>query len=269
MLTREQVNHWKEEGYVIIPDFFNSEEVALMREEMENLCENGHGRNPVTDGDGETSSKKAINLQIIPLRDKSELFKGLPFIPKVKHALTNLLGPNVVQVLDQIFLKPAKSGAATGWHTDNAYFNTPDPTKGTGLWIALHDANEANGTMRVIPKSHLQELKHVRDMNSDHHITCATEIDPSQSVLVEVPAGGCIFFNFAVAHATGDNPTDKPRAGAAFHYATPELARQGNDHWQNTCTVLHGEDKDNHFKPYEEQPALNLWESEKKSISVS
>ncbi len=259
MLTQEQISHWKEEGYVIIPNFFSEKEVDIMRKELDVLCKNGHGNNKATQGDGETKNEDAINFQIIPLNNKSEVYKSLPYIPKVKNALTSLLGPNVVHILDQIFLKPAGSGAATGWHTDNAYFHTPDPTSGTGMWIALHEANEANGTMRVIPKSHLQELPHVRDMSSDHHITCATEVDPSEAVSVEVPAGGVVFFNFGVAHATGTNPTDKPRAGAAFHYATPEQTAQSAKHFQNGIHLFGSNEGPHKMREYEEKPNLNLW----------
>ena len=259
MLTQEQITHWKEEGYVIVPDFFSKKEVELMRNEMDSLCQQGHGYSPATDPDGKTHSKGAINFQIIPLNSKSELFKSVPYIPKVKNSLTGLLGPDIIHILDQIFLKPPGNGAATGWHTDNAYFNVPDPTGGTGLWVALHDANEENGTMRVIPKSHLQALPHVRDMSSDHHVTCATEIDPSQAVLAEVPAGGVVFFNFGVAHATGSNPTDKPRAGAAFHYATPEQTAKSSKSFQNGIHLFGSNTGPYKMKKYDENPNVNLW----------
>ena len=137
-----------------------------------------------------------------------------------------------MRFLDQIFLKPAQCGVGTNWHTDNAYFKTPIATEGTGLWIALHDAHKENGTMMVIPKSHLKSYPHVRDMGSDHHITCANEIDPAEAELVNVPAGGCIFFNYGVVHATGDNKTHRERAGLAYHFATPKAATQSE--WYHT-----------------------------------
>lgn len=269
MLNPEQVKQWKEEGYVIVPDFFDTSEVDLMKADLERMIEEGHGRNPVTAQDGETPDEKRINFQIIPLNNKSPLFKALPFLPKVKESVKQLLGDNVVRFLDQIFMKPGKSGVGTNWHTDNAYFASKAKTEGTGLWIALQDSNLENGTMQVIPKSHLEDPKHERDLSSDHHITCAGYIDPKQAVPVIVPAGGVVFFNFGVAHCTGDNLTDQPRAGAAFHFATPQAAMESsyyNKEGQNLI-LISGEDEGHGFYPYKEDADLSTWDREPALVS--
>jgi ectoine hydroxylase-related dioxygenase (phytanoyl-CoA dioxygenase family) len=75
-----------------------------------------------------------------------------------------------VRYLDQIFLKPGKSGAGTQWHAENAYFKISDVTKGIDLWIALHDATIANGTMHMLPGVYAQSFAHTRDGGSDHHV---------------------------------------------------------------------------------------------------
>ena len=271
MLSLEQVKQWKEDGYVIVPDFFNQSEIEMMRGELHRLVEGGHGRNPVTRHDGETPDDERVNIQIIPLNTISPLFRSLPFLPKVMESLHQLLGPNILRFLDQIFMKPGGKGVGTNWHTDNAYFKSPIRSEGTGLWIALHDANESNGTMRVIPKSHLTEPVHERDLSSDHHVTCAADIDPSQAVPVNVPAGGVVFFNFGVAHCTGDNTTEQERAGAAFHFSTPK-ATKGADWVKNVnekagdslnrLLLISGEDEGLGFPSYPEKPSLELWENE-------
>ena len=90
------------------------------------------------------------------------------------------------------------------------------------MWIALHDAHEANGTMRLIPDSHLVKLEHNRDPQSNHHIRCWP--DESKAVLCEVKAGGVLFFCYGTPHATGPNRTDKDRAGLALHFMRTEEA---------------------------------------------
>ena len=221
-LSEGQVQQFRDDGYVVIPDFFTIREVAAMVAELERFKREGLGRNVATDGDGTTHSTRQVNYQIIPLNDKSTLFRALPFHPKVKRAVSQLIGDPFLRQLDQIFLKPAKSGAGTSWHTDNAYFKIADPTMGTGMWIALHDATVANGTLRVIPRSHLQTFEHYRDMGSDHHIRF--DADESRAVPIEIPAGGTIFFNYGVAHCTKANTTDKERAGLAYHFVRREVA---------------------------------------------
>ncbi len=221
MLTPAQVQHFREYGYAIAPTLFNAAEVAAMRAELARFKQEGLGRNVATVGDGVTHSDTEINYQIIPLNDKSSLFRALPFCPTVIRCVGQLIGPSFVRQLDQIFLKPGRTGAGTDWHQDNAYFQAADPTAGTALWIALHDATLENGTLHVIPNSHRQRFDHERDMTSDHHIHM--QVDESQAVAVPLPAGGGVFFNYGTAHATKRNNTDHERAGLAYHFLSTDF----------------------------------------------
>jgi ectoine hydroxylase-related dioxygenase (phytanoyl-CoA dioxygenase family) len=226
VLSEAQVEQFQREGYVIIPDFFDEREVAAMRAELERFKREGLGRNVATEGDGQTHSRTKINYQIIPLNTKSTLFRALPFNERVIDAVTQLLGAPVSRILEQIFLKPGRHGAGTKWHTDNAYFKVDDPTKGTGMWIALHDANVANGTLHIIPGSHAEQFEHERDPDSDHHIMMRA--DESRALPVVIPAGGLIFFNYGIAHCTKANTTDHERAGLAYHFLrTDHIPEQG------------------------------------------
>jgi len=263
MLTQTQVAQWKKEGYVIVEDFFTADEAGLMRAELQKMIAAGYGTNVATDGDGKSASNTSVNLQIQGIRSKSELFRTLPYLPKVKEAINSLLGDDVVFILDQIFSKDAGNGAATGWHTDNAYFNTEDVTDGTGMWVSLHDANKENGTMRVIPNSYLREFSHKRDMGSNHHITCKHEIDEAEAVYVDVPAGGVVFFNFGTAHATGPNPTENPRAGAAFHFATPDLVGSESFWKGGYQDLLTGSDKGYGISETKHKPNFSVWNTSK------
>ena len=221
MIQDEQIAHFRREGYTIFPTFFSPPELAAMLVELERLKRKGLGRNVATEGDGKTHSTTKINYQIIPLNDKSTLFRAFPFNAKVVEVVTQLIGTPFVRQLDQIFLKPGRTGAGTSWHTDNAYFQISDPTKGVGMWIALHDANLENGTLHVIPRSHLETFNHERDLGSDHHITFRA--DDSRAVPIILPAGGAVFFNYGIGHGTKANNTDHERAGLAFHFLNTDF----------------------------------------------
>jgi ectoine hydroxylase-related dioxygenase (phytanoyl-CoA dioxygenase family) len=221
MFTPEQVEQFKTEGYIVVPNFWDEREVAAMQAEVARLQDEGALRNVATEGDGTTHSQTKANLQLCPLFPHSNFFRAMPFAPKVAEAVKQLIGDPVLLHLDQVFLKPAKHGAGTNWHQDNAYFNISEPLKGTALWTAVHDANEANGTMRVIPRTFNEKLKHDRDPESDHHIRCYP--DESQAVTIEVPAGGALFFAYGTPHATGANTTEKERAGVALHFINAEV----------------------------------------------
>ena len=212
--TQEQIHQFRTQGYLVVLNFWTAEEVAAMRIELERLKAEGLLRNVVPKGDEEVQTK--VNLQLCPMYPHSDFFRAMPFAPKVAEAVTALLGDPIILHLDQVFLKPGKHGVGTNWHQDNAYFQIPDPLRGTALWTAVHDATIANGTLRVIPSAFSEALPHDRDPASNHHIRCYP--DESRAIPLEIPAGGAIFFCYGTPHATGGNTTDTERAGVALHF---------------------------------------------------
>jgi ectoine hydroxylase-related dioxygenase (phytanoyl-CoA dioxygenase family) len=219
--TPEQAARFREEGWVALPEFWTSEEIAAMRAELDRLKTAGKLRNVATDGDGKTHSRTKTNLQLCPMSPHSTFFRAMPFAPKVAEAVGQLIGDPVLLHLDQVFIKPGRHGAGTNWHQDNAYFKIPDPLKGTALWTAVHDATIANGTMNIVPGSFREEYEHSRDPDSDHHIRCYP--DESRAVPVELPAGGVLFFAYGTAHCTRGNNTDHERAGVALHFINADV----------------------------------------------
>lgn len=215
MLNEDQIQHWKDNGFVMAPEFFSPEETKALQLEVERLKEEELFNNVSTAGDGETEDKENVNLQLHQPGHHSPLIRALPYSEKFMNSVNALVGtPNEIQTT-QIFYKPAGNGSATNWHQDNAYFGALDVTMGTGIWIAIHDANEENGTMRIIPKSYLEKLDHERDMHSNHHIRCYPNED--KAIPCVLPAGGVLFFNYGIAHSTGPNLTNGDRAGLALH----------------------------------------------------
>ncbi len=219
-LTPAQVQQFRAQGYTSAPAFFSAEEVRAIQAELARLRRDGAFRNVSTEGDGKTHSKEKENLQICPLYQKSTLFRALPLQPKVIAAVESLLGSPILLHLDQVFLKPARHGSGTNWHQDNAYFGLADPMKGTAMWIAVHEATVANGTIEVIPGVAYEKFEHRRDPMSDHHIRCYP--DESKATPCVLPAGGVAFFAYGTPHCTRANNTDRDRAGLAYHFMLEE-----------------------------------------------
>ncbi|MDA1191789.1 MAG: phytanoyl-CoA dioxygenase family protein, partial [Candidatus Poribacteria bacterium] len=231
--TPEQIDRFREDGFLIIDGFFTQREASALLAELTRIIEerraSGSLRNVAVQEDGSENNHdgERLNLQVIPLNDKSPLYKALPFAPKVADTVAQLIGDSYRLHLDQAFWKPAKKGMGTHWHQDNAYFKIADPLKGTAMWVAMHDATVENGTLHVIPGSHREPYEHYRDPFSDHHIRC----DPPEerAVPVELKAGGVIFFCYGVAHCTLDNKSDGDRAGIALHFIHTDCAQ--GDSW--------------------------------------
>ena len=193
MLTSRQIDQFKTDGYVIVRNFFDDDELEALRSEVARLRAEGRLRNVATERDSESHTTTDENLQLVPIAPHSELFRVLPFCKKVVQSTSQLLGDPVVKILDQLFLKPARRGLPTNWHTDNAYFRISEPLKGTAMWIVVDDATEENGTLKVIPGVFRERFKHFRDPNSDHHIRM--EADDTNAVHCEMKAGGVVFFS--------------------------------------------------------------------------
>lgn len=230
VFTPKQLSDFHEIGYTTMPNFFSEREVEALRAELDRFQREGLIRNVSTEGDGVTHSEKAKNLQVIPLHDKSDLMRAMPFSPRLVAAVTELIGEPFLLQLDQIFLKPGNHGAGTSWHQDNHYFGISDPSKGVGVWTALHDSTVANGTMHVVPRMWKEPLKHERDLKSDHHFQCFPPEDQAEAI--ELPAGGVLFFCYGVPHCTKGNTTDKERGALALHFvredfATDDLVKPG------------------------------------------
>ena len=119
-MTSEQARHFREHGFVAVPTFFDARETAAIRAEVERLKREGFLRNVATDGDGKTTSQTTHNLQLCPMYRQSPLFRALPFAEKVAGAVRDLLGDPLILHLDQVFLKPGKTGTGTNWHQDKA-----------------------------------------------------------------------------------------------------------------------------------------------------
>jgi phytanoyl-CoA hydroxylase len=212
----DQIDHFRQHGYVFVPHFWDARIVAAMVAESERLVAAGLVRNVATEGDGSTHSETSVNLQLDPIVPHSLFFRMLAYHHRAAAAVEALLGGPVLLEEDQLFWKPGDHGAGTNWHTDNAYFSLDDPRAGTAMWTAIHDATVENGTLRVVPDAFREHWEHHRDLDSDHHIR--TTVGDRDVAYAELEAGGVAFFCYGTPHATGGNSSGRARAAVAYHY---------------------------------------------------
>lgn len=259
-IQQSQVDQFKTLGYTVMPELFTPREVQAFRADLERLRREGKFNNVRTEGDSATVSASKMNLQICPLLHHSTLSRAVPFHPRVIDAVSRLIGDPVVLHLDQVFLKPARHGTGTNWHQDNAYFHINNPMLGTAMWVAVHDATIANGTLNIIPGLAHEKLEHIKDPESNHHIRC---YPPEQNAIaLEVPAGGAVFFCYGVPHCTRANNTDHDRAGLAYHFLHASCCTdEYTKHNHPLGTVLSGPQASGGEKEYGVRVA-GTWEQE-------
>lgn len=74
-------------------------------------------------------------------------------VEKLCLTLGRMKEPRLVQ--SKFVMKPAKWGALVPAHADEQYIFT-EPSSGLALWIPLEASDETNGTIQVLPRSHLE-----------------------------------------------------------------------------------------------------------------
>ena len=72
--------------------------------------------------------------------------------------------------------KPARHGAATPWHQDEAYWDRLS-YYAVGSWLPLDDVFPENGCMWFLPGSHLKPILRHRHMNDDPAIAVLELVD--------------------------------------------------------------------------------------------
>src|SRR5207244_2165335 len=76
--------------------------------------------------------------------------------PRVLDAVEELIGPDILLLGSHFFCKyPAEERGErfVAWHQDVTYWGL-EPPFALSAWVAIDDADEANGCMRAIPGSH-------------------------------------------------------------------------------------------------------------------
>ena len=107
MLSATQVDEFTTRGFTTVPNFFNRDEVAALQLEVGRFIDERLYR------DVSTKPEVRQNCQLIPLFPHSDLFKSVPFAPKVISAVEQLVGIPIVKILDQMFYKPPLHGMGT------------------------------------------------------------------------------------------------------------------------------------------------------------
>ncbi len=224
-LTPAHIAQFAVDGYTVLPDLLDARAAGALRVEVERLHAAGCFWDVSLDKDVEAARP---NLHLMDLVARSALIRSLSISDLLLAPVRALIGEDLYYMQDQVLYKPAFRGVGTGWHQDNSYFNFTDPTRGVGIWIALHPATIANGTMQVIPGSHRDACEHVKTEGTAY-LRHAAGVDGSKAVPIELAPGGALFFNNAVLHCTKDNTSPHPRAALAYHYVHASQAA-GREH---------------------------------------
>lgn len=126
---------------------------------------------------------------------------------------------------DTIWWK-APSTKPIAHHQDSSFTDFLDPAGMVTCWVTLDDTHRDAGTLEYAPGSHLWPLTPIPDQfhgREDYraHMRAAARaagVEAPEPVLIEVPAGSCVFHAAEVRHGSGPNTTgDQMRGAVGIH----------------------------------------------------
>lgn len=229
-LTAQEIKAFKREGFLKINDrVIEDNHLSTLREHYDTLFAERRGttgegmRNlavvEATENDDNTDSPEEM-LQIMEMWRLDEEYRKLLYHKPLLDIVECLIGGEIQLFHDQALFKPAYHGGEVYWHQDNAYWQCQPPNL-VSIWIALDDADEENGCMNVIPRSHLEGLtSHGRAKSEKGELPALLEVDVDETRAVAVPvkAGYVMVHHCMTLHQTNPNRSERDRRAMVIHY---------------------------------------------------
>lgn len=255
--TEQDVTIFEHEGYWVAPKLFDEARLDSLREHMMHVYEGDYetGREPVAGywqpGGNAVSLRKTDNSHWSDLT-----LQALATDPAIGKIAAKLMRTESIRLWhDQLLYKPGEGEATTsvnvGWHQDYFYWQAAQAPTLLTAWVAFDDVDEANGCLRVIPRSHTWGLIDVnnffaQDLDEQQAKMKSPDGKPVEAVPLVMKAGQVSFHHALTLHGSGPNTTANPRRSLAVHLMTGETRYRtgsaGEGHFN--VPLLNGKDGD-------------------------
>ncbi len=265
MLNSHQVAAFKENGYLVLPEFVSAAQCRSLMDRAGQLIDTfDPGDHPSIFTTHE--QRRHTDLYFLESADRISFFleeeacdgNGHLLVPKhravnkighAQHDLDPVYGqfsrtddlaelcadvgfadPLLLQSM-HIFKHPEIGGEVT-CHQDSTFLYT-DPMTCTGFWFALEDATLENGCLQAIPGGHKSGLKsrflrHGTDVSFDHEDTAPWPME--KLVPLEVAQGTLIVLDGLLPHYSAANRSGRSRQAYTLHLIDGQ-AHYPDDNW--------------------------------------
>jgi chlorinating enzyme len=178
--------------------------------------------------------------------------------PRILDAVEDLLGPDLLCWSSTFFIKEAADRGFVSWHQDATYWGLSAPDV-TTVWLALTQANRANGCMKFVAGTHARQVGHRDTFDPDNLLTRGQElevtVDESEAVLAELAPGEASLHHVMLFHGSEPNRSDDRRIGFAIRYIPTHIRQIAGA--RDSATLVRGEDRYGHFDS-EPAPSADL-----------
>lgn len=248
VLSQEQIARYNREGVVFPLDVFSPDEIAGIRADFEDVMRKAR-------------AKGHDNYSMDCWHGRLPFLFDLVQDRRILDYVEDLLGPDLICWATHFFSKEAGDTRRVSWHQDAPYWYIT-PTRTVTVWLAIDDAGEENGAMRVIPGSHLHgEIPSVRSKGEEQNVLSQTVVEPekwgSKPISIELEAGQVSMHSDLLLHGSEPNPSNRRRCGLTMRFAPPEVRRLHPD-FAGPYIIARGSDPSGHWPAATRPPALDI-----------
>lgn len=215
-ITQEQIDHYQNNGFVVVEDFLDPTELEAWRQAVGRAVQERKDRKLAAEGaDADDARWKAgdsfydyVFVQRINLWKDNPDVRALMLNPAIGRMAAELAQTDGMRVWhDQALIKQPWANA-TAWHLDNPYWSFYS-RDAISIWIALDDATLSNGCLYFLAGSH-QHTTYDNvgiGQNMSDIFRVYPQLADAQSVAAPMKAGSCSFHNALLVHGAGANMT--------------------------------------------------------------
>ena len=236
-LTKQQINFYQTNGYLLIENFLNEAELSFWREAVTEAIQQRGGKK-MPGSDAKVGEDDGINKdsdyygkvfdQMLNLWQTNDAVKKIMLDENIGKMVADLAGWDGSRIWhDQALIKRPWVNP-TSWHLDTPFWSFSD-RRAMSIWVALDDATIENGCLYFIPGSfHSTTFENPGiGKNMDAVFDFYPQFIKSKSVAVPMKAGSCSFHNGLTIHGAGANMTNGFRRAMTCAYMPEDATFNG------------------------------------------
>jgi hypothetical protein len=222
-LSGEQVEFYREHGYVAGIRMLDEGQVDVLRGELAQLADASHPAHQLFYEYhlNESSDPTKILFHALGAWRITPGFHDALWNPAFIVPASQLLGGSVRFWHDQLFCKPAHHGGCVAWHQDYSYWTRTQPVAHLSCWIGLDDATRENGCVHYVPGSQRWNLLPITgladDMDAIQSVLTSEQKREFKPVAIELKKGEASFHHPLMVHGSFENRTEKERRAAVIN----------------------------------------------------
>jgi ectoine hydroxylase-related dioxygenase (phytanoyl-CoA dioxygenase family) len=257
-LTKEQVEHFHEYGYLSGIKLLDNKHIEVLRKELKALVDPKHPGNSLfyEFHTNESENPNSILFHSLGHWRITSGFHDVLWNPAFVMAAHQLLENKPVRFWhDQLFCKPAKHGGVVAWHQDYSYWTRTIAMQHLTCWTGLDDASKENGCLHYIPKSHKWGLLDAPALTGDmtglmDYLNEEQKAEFENPVAIELQKGYATFHHPLMVHGSYENKSEISRRAFVLNvFADGTISNTNDQLLQGVPKISKGNKMEGKFFP--------------------